>query len=57
MTAISISRTETDQTQSIAYGHDLGRTWTEYEGNAVIGIEDPAFRDLKVLWYEPAACP
>lgn len=41
------------QTQSIAYSTDKGRTFTKYEGNPVIanpGIAD--FRDPKVRWHE-----
>ena len=53
MIAIYTSRTETDQSQSIAYSNDRGRTWTRYKGNPVIDIGDPAFRDPKVLWHEP----
>ena len=51
--AIYTSRTETDQHQSIAYSNDRGRSWRQFEGNPVIDIDDPAFRDPKVLWHEP----
>ena len=51
MVAIYTSRTTSDQTQSIAYSTDKGRTWTDYEGNPVIDIDDPAFRDPRVFWH------
>ncbi|WP_221568230.1 glycoside hydrolase family 32 protein [Alkalihalobacillus sp. TS-13] len=43
------------QTQSLAFSHDQGRTWTKYEGNPVL-INDTKidFRDPKVFWYEEA---
>ncbi|MFG2129691.1 GH32 C-terminal domain-containing protein [Streptomyces sp. NPDC048751] len=41
------------QAQSIAYSTDRGRTWTKYQGNAVIDIGSKDFRDPKVQWYEP----
>ncbi len=43
-----------DQTQSIAYSLDNGRTFTKYAHNPV--LRDPAFidfRDPKVFWYAP----
>ena len=52
LVAIYTSRTPTDQTQSIAYSNDRGRTWTLFEGNPVLDAEDPAFRDPKVFWHE-----
>lgn len=42
------------ETQSIAYSLDVGKTWTKYAGNPVIGnpgVRD--FRDPKVFWYAP----
>ena len=45
------SRSNTFQTQAIAYSVDNGRTWSKYVGNPVImnpGIKD--FRDPKVFW-------
>ena len=40
-----------NQTQSIAYSNDGGRTFTKYPGNPVIMAEDtPDFRDPKLFW-------
>lgn len=42
-----------NQTQSIAYSLDGGRTFTKYPGNPVIMASDtPDFRDPKVFWHE-----
>jgi sucrose-6-phosphate hydrolase SacC (GH32 family) len=43
---------EAEQEQAIAYSHDGGLTFTKYEGNPVLDIEDPEFRDPKVFWDE-----
>ena len=39
-----------NQTQSIAYSNDNGRTFTKYPGNPVIVGEVPDFRDPKLFW-------
>jgi len=52
--AIYTSRTETLQTQSIAFSNDRGRTWTKYGGNPVIDLKMRDFRDPKVIWHEPS---
>lgn len=47
------AKTNTFQTQGIAYSNDEGLTWTKYDRNPVIknpGIRD--FRDPKVMWHE-----
>lgn len=42
-----------NQTQSLAYSTDNGRTFTKYPGNPVIMAEDtPDFRDPKMFWDE-----
>ena len=42
-----------NQTQSIAYSLDNGRTFTKYAGNPVIMAADtPDFRDPKIFWHE-----
>ena len=51
--AIYTSHSEAEQTQSIAYSVDCGRTWTKYAGNPVIAIGARDFRDPKVFWHEP----
>ena len=43
------------QTQDLAYSNDRGRTWTKYEGNPVIDLNEADFRDPKVFWHEPTS--
>ncbi len=46
------AKSDTFQTQSLAYSLDDGKSWTKYTGNPVLknpGIRD--FRDPKVSWY------
>ena len=40
------------QSQNLAYSSDMGRTWTKYAGNPVIGWEKD-FRDPKVFRHAP----
>ncbi|RJG23210.1 glycoside hydrolase family 32 protein, partial [Massilia cavernae] len=51
---------EGQQSQSLAYSLDRGRSWTQYAGNPVLELPPPAyldeyreFRDPKVFWYAP----
>lgn len=42
-----------EQTQSLAYSTDNGRTWSKYQGNPVLSHETKIdFRDPKVFWNE-----
>ncbi|MDL2356297.1 MAG: glycoside hydrolase family 32 protein [Pseudomonadota bacterium] len=50
------------QSQSLAYSADRGRSWTQYAGNPVLALPPAAhhdeyreFRDPKVFWYAPHA--
>lgn len=49
----SYNRTSGDQTQSLAYSLDRGRTWARYAGNPVLDDADNNFRDPKVFWHAP----
>lgn len=43
-----------NESQFLAYSHDNGRTWTQYDGNPIIAPPPGAgqFRDPKVFWHE-----
>nr|HMQ66340.1 hypothetical protein [Arachnia sp.] len=43
------------QAQAVAYSHDGGLTWTQYEGNPVLDRDSGDFRDPKVLRYSGPA--
>jgi fructan beta-fructosidase len=43
--------TSTGRGECIAYSNDLGRTWTEFEGNPVV---KHAGRDPKLIWHAPS---
>ena len=42
-----------NQTQSIAYSTDDGKTFTKYNCNPLITAEVPDFRDPHMFWHEP----
>lgn len=41
------------EAQYIAYSNDTGKTFSFYQGNPVIDIDRPDFRDPNVFWYAP----
>lgn len=49
----AIPSSEQSQSQSLAYSHDDGQTWTKYEHNPVLTHPSPDFRDPKVFWHTP----
>lgn len=53
MVAIYTSAKPGNQSQSLAYSTDGGRTFTKYAGNPVLDIGSAEFRDPKVFWYAP----
>ena len=54
MVAIFTHHLDVQQSQSLAYSHDAGRTWLKYAANPVLLAQDHGsdFRDPKVCWYE-----
>jgi len=49
----SARRDRPGQDQALAYSLDRGRTWTKYEGNPVLDLDNEEFRDPKVQWHAP----
>lgn len=41
-----------NQTQSLAYSNDGGKTFTKYSGNPTLTAKEPDFRDPKMVWNE-----
>ena len=54
MVAIYTGHGRGRQVQNLAYSLDDGRTWTKYDGNPVLDIQNPDFRDPKVFWHKPS---
>jgi sucrose-6-phosphate hydrolase SacC (GH32 family) len=43
----------TKEVQNVAYSLDNGTSYIEYQGNPVLDLQNPNFRDPKVFWYAP----
>ena len=43
------------QVQNLAFSTDDGRTFTKFEQNPVLDINNPDFRDPKVFWHSPTS--
>ena len=41
-----------NQTQSLAYSNDGGKTFTKYSGNPTLTAKEPDFRDPRMIWNE-----
>lgn len=41
-----------NQTQSLAYSNNGGKTFTKYSGNPTLTAKEPDFRDPKMIWNE-----
>ena len=52
-TGDTIAKPEKPCVQCVAYSNDLGRTWTRYEKNPILGHIVAHNRDPKVIWHEP----
>ncbi|TWT97795.1 Levanase precursor [Botrimarina colliarenosi] len=53
LVAVYTSHRPGNQSQSLAYSTDAGRTWTKHAGNPVIDLDIAEFRDPKVFWHAP----
>ncbi|MBL8815513.1 MAG: glycoside hydrolase family 32 protein [Planctomyces sp.] len=42
------------QVQNLAWSTDRGRSWTRYEKNPVLDVNNPDFRDPRVFWHAPS---
>ncbi|MCA9136819.1 MAG: glycoside hydrolase family 32 protein [Planctomycetales bacterium] len=55
MVAVYTGHGHGKQVQNIAYSNDNGRTWTKFENNPVLDLNNPDFRDPKVFWHGPTS--
>ncbi|MEM7235259.1 MAG: glycoside hydrolase family 32 protein, partial [Planctomycetota bacterium] len=52
LVAVYTGHSSKKQTQDLAYSNDRGRTWTKFDGNPVLDLNERDFRDPKVFWHE-----
>ncbi len=53
LVAIYTLNEPTKEVQNVAYSLDDGTSYIEYNGNPVLDLQNPNFRDPKVFWYAP----
>ena len=53
MVAVYTGHGHGKQVQNLAWSNDRGRTWTVYDQNPVLDLNEKDFRDPKVFWHEP----
>lgn len=53
MVAVYTGHGHGKQVQNLAWSNDRGRTWSVYDQNPVLDVNEEDFRDPKVFWHEP----
>ena len=53
MVAVYTGHGHGKQVQNLAYSNDNGRTWTKYQDNPVLDINQSDFRDPKIFRHDP----